>query len=114
MSDCCYQLSHALQDTVTLTGPEAALPRAVAQLHATCSQFQQGCVEQVLLLESHEAAAFTHLQASQQAQDIAQQHRVRLRLELDQAGVAGDAAFSGSKVQVRPVQKVIVKQVTST
>ena len=94
---------------MTLTGPESALPRAVAQLHATCSQFQQSCVEQVLLVESHEAAAFTHLQASQQAQDIGRRHGVRLSLGVDQAGAAGDAAFHGSKVQVRPVPKADVK-----
>lgn len=91
---------HALQDTVLLTGPDSALPQALAHLHAVCNEFQQGCVEQALLLESHEVAAFLHLQTSQQAQDIARQHGVTVSLELDQAG---DAAFHGAEIQVSPV-----------
>ena len=83
-----------------LTGPESALLLALAHLHAVCNEFQQGCVEQVLLLESHEEAAFRCLQTSQQAQDIARQHGVRVSLELDQAG---DAAFHGAEIQVSTV-----------
>lgn len=95
-----HSLTHAVQDTVLLTGPDSALPQALAHLHAVCNDFQQGCAEQVLLLESHEVAAFMHLQTSQQAQDIARQHGVRVSLEVDQAGVA---ALHTAEIQVSPV-----------
>ena len=87
---------------MVLTGPEPALAQAVAQLHATCSQFQAGCVEQVLLLESHEVTAFMHLQTAKEARDIGERHTVRVSLEVDQAAIAGDATFHGTKVQVSP------------
>ena len=110
---CSNGLSGALQDTVMLTGPESALPQAVDQLHASCSRFQQGCVQQALPLEGYRVAAFTHPDTrarssqllEQQAQDVGLRHRVRISLELNQVGGPSNAALHGAEIQVRPCRK---------
>ena len=74
-----------LQGSVTLHGPKATMHQAMNVLKLACDEAEKTSTEQVLPLEPHRAALFTHPDLKQQGKQlvegIAKHHRVVCHLD---------------------------------
>ena len=90
-----------------MTGPEQDLPQALALLQSACDRFEHSCVEKVMLLEKHKAAAFTDPAAGataqlllQRMQSVGQQRGVLIQMGTASTSSGSKPVFNGVKVHV--------------